>query len=384
MRKVTFILVALLICTVFLTSCKRKDETGKPTETTSLKIGHVGHDHHIALFVALDNASEFARQSGISVKVIEDRKFYELLDRGKKVADIEILKVGGASKMPTALAQNVIEVGFGGVAPVLASADSGAPVKLIAPLHYKGDMFVVKPDFPAKTWKEFVAMAKTTDKPLRIGYKNPVAVAKLVFEEALKHEGITFGGNPAQTDLQVHMINVKGGSKLNVSLGSSLIDGYAGNNPFPAIAVETGIGRIVCDLEELPPGTFRDHPCCCIAANDKAIETKSEAIVNLLVLFQQANETINSDLDKAVAAAMRWIGTSESVERMSIPTSGYSMEPSEQWHKTMGKWIEAMNGLGIFKDKLKDLGPADVPRVAYDLSLLEKARNKLAQKRAGK
>jgi len=245
-------------------------------------------------------------------------------------------------------------------------------------------MFVVRPDFAAKTWKQFVAIAKATDKPLRIGYKNPVAVAKLVFEEALKHEGITFGGDPAQSELQVQMVNVKGGSKLNVSLGSNLIDGYAGNNPFPAIAVEKDIGRIVCDLEELPPGTFRDHPCCCIAANAKAIEGKSEAIVDLLVLFMQANETINSDLDKAVAAAVRWIGTSESVERISIPTSGYSMEPSEQWHQTMGKWIDAMNGLGIFKDKLKGLEPSEAPRIAYDLSLLEKARNKLAQRRAGK
>jgi NitT/TauT family transport system substrate-binding protein len=384
MRKLTFILVVLLIFIFFLISCKQKDETEKPTETKSLKVGHVGHDHHIALFVALDNASEYTRQSGISVKVIEDRKFYELLDQGKKVADLEIMKVGGASKMPTALAQDVIEVGFGGVAPVLASADSGAPVKLIAPLHYKGDMFVVKPDFPAKTWKEFVAIAKATSKPIRIGYKNPVAVAKLVFEEALKHEGITFGGDLAQTDLKVQMVNVKGGSKLNVSLGSNLIDGYAGNNPFPAIAVEKGIGRIVCDLEDLPPGTFRNHPCCCIAANVKAIEEKSEAIVDLMVLLLHGSETINSDLDKAVAAAVRWIGTSESVERMSIPTSGYSMEPSEQWHQTMGKWIEAMNGLGIFKGKLKGLEPDDVPHMAYDLSLLKKARDKLAQRRAGK
>ena len=384
MSKIKSILIAVLLCTVSLTGCKQKEETEPSAAPASLKVGHVGHDHHTALFVALDNAAEFAKQSGIDVKVVEDRKFYELLDRGKKVADLEILKVGGASKMPTALAQDVIEVGFGGVAPVLASADSGAPVKLIAPLHYKGDMFVVKPDFPAKTWEEFAAIAKATDKPIRIGYKNPVAVAKLVFEEALKHEGITFGGDPAQTDLQVHMINVKGGSKLNVSLGSDLIDGYAGNNPFPAIAVEKGIGRIVCDLEDLPPGTFRDHPCCCIAANAKALEGKSEAIVDLLVLFMQGTETINSDTDKAVTAAVRWIGTSESVERMSIPTSGYSMEPSERWHQTMGKWIEAMNGLGIFKDKLKDLKPSDVPDVAYDLSLLEKARSKLAERRAGK
>ncbi|MBN2593601.1 MAG: ABC transporter substrate-binding protein [Sedimentisphaerales bacterium] len=383
MKKVTFIFGALLIFTVFLTSCKQKDKTGKSTGTTTLKIGHVGHDHHTALFIALDNASEYASQSGISLKIIEDRKFYELLDQGKKVADLEIMKVGGASKMPTALAQDVIEVGFGGVAPVLASADSGAPVKLIAPLHYKGDMFVVKHDFPAKTWKEFVAIAKATDKPIRIGYKNPVAVAKLVFEEALKHEGIKFGGDPAQTDLKVQMVNVKGGNKLNISLGSGLIDGYAGNNPFPAIAVEKGIGRIVCDLEDLPPGTFQDHPCCCIAANTRAIEEKSNALVALLILLIQGTETVNSDMDKAVAAAVRWIGTSESVERISIPTSGYSMEPSEQWHKTMSKWIEAMDGLGIFKDKLKGLKPNDIQQAAYDLSLLEKARNKLAQRRTG-
>jgi NitT/TauT family transport system substrate-binding protein len=384
MKKITWVSTVILMCAFSLTGCKQKEEVKTPTAPVSLKVGHVGHDHHTALFIALDNASEFAKQSGIDVKVVEDRKFYELLDQGKKVADLEILKVGGASKMPTALAQDVIEVGLGGVAPVLASADSGAPVKLIAPLHYKGDMFVVKSDFPAKTWKEFVALAKATDKPIHIGYKNPVAVAKLVFEEALKHEDITFGGDPAQTNLQVQMINVKGGDKLNVSLGSGLIEGYAGNNPFPAIAVENNIGRIVCDLEDLPPGTFRDHPCCCIAANTKTIEEKSEALVDLLVLLMQGTETINSDPDKAVAAAVRWIGTSESVERMSIPTSGYSMEPSERWHQTMGKWIEAMNGLGIFKDNLKGLEVKDVPRVAYDLTLLEKARNKLAQRRAGK
>jgi len=384
MRKMIFIFIALPICTAFLTSCKQKNEAETPVAPISLKIGHVGHDHHTALFVAMDNASEYARQSGIYVKVIEDRKFYELLDRGRKIADLEIMKVGGASKMPTALAQDVIEIGFGGVAPVLASTDSGAPVRLIAPLHNKGDMFVVRPDFGAKTWNEFVAMAKAAEKPLRVGYKNPQAVAKLVFEEALKHEGITFGGDPAQTGLQVQMVNVKGGSRLNVSLGSGLIDGYAGNNPFPAIAVEKGIGRIVCDLEDLPPGAFRDHPCCCVAANAKAIEGKPEAIVDLLVLLMQGTETINADLDKAVAAAVRWIGTSESVERMSIPTSSYSMEPSEQWHRTMGKWIEAMDGLGVFRDKLRGLELSNVAPVAYDLSLLEEARNKLARRRAGK
>jgi len=384
MKKLICLFACLFIIAAFLSGCKQKDDTRALPEPVTIKLGHVGHDHHTALFVALDNASEYAEESKVGVKVIEDRKFYELYDESRKVADVEIVKVGGGSKMPTALAQNVIEIGFGGVAPVLASVDSGAPVKLISPLHYKGDMFVVRPDFEAKSWEEFVAIAKAVEKPLRIGYKNPVAVAKLIFEEALKHEDITFGGDLSQADLQVQMVNVNGGSKLNVSLGSGLIDGYAGNNPFPAIAVEKGIGRIICDLEELPPGTFRNHPCCCIAANTNILQEKSKAIVNLLVLFLQANETINSDLEKTIASTIRWIGTSESVERMSIPTSGYSMEPSAQWHQTMGKWIEAMNGLDIFRGKLEGLESEKVPQVAYDLSLLEKARKKLAQRKAEK
>jgi len=382
MKKMMLILAALSICAVFLTGCKRTNQPETPGAPVSLKVGHVGHDHHTALFVALDNASEYAEQAGIDVKVVEDRKLYELFDRGRKVADIEVVKVGGGSKMPTALAQDIIEVGFGGVAAVLASVDSGAPVKLIAPLHYKGDMFVVRPDFEAKSWDEFVAIAKAAKKPLRIGYKNPVAVAKLVFEEALKHEGIAFGGDPSQTGIQVQMVNVNGGGKLNVSLGSGLVDGYAGNNPFPAIAVDEQIGRIICDLEELPPGTFRNHPCCCIAVGTDALQNKSEAIVDLLVLFLQANETINSDLEKAIRSAVRWIGTSEAVERMSIPTSGYSLEPSTQWHQTMGKWIEAMNGLSVFRGKLEGLAPKEVSRLAYDLNLLEKARQKLEQRRS--
>lgn len=383
MKKTIILFPVLLLAILFLPCCKQKEaESPEAPAPVTISVGHVGHDHHTALFVALDNAGQFADQSGISTKTIEEFKLYELYDRGQKVADVQIVKVGGGSKMPAALAQNVIEVGFGGVAPVLASVDSGTPIKLISPLHYKGDMFVVKPGFPAKTWDEFIEMVKATKKPIRIGYKNPVAVAKLVFEEALKHEGITFGGDLTQQDLQVQMVNVKGGGKLNVALTGDLVDGYVGNNPFPAIAVEKGIGRIICDLEELPPGTFRNHPCCCIAVNTKTMQEKSEAIVDLLVLFMQATETINNDLDKAVASAVKWIGTSEEVEKMSIPTSGYSMDSSELWYQTMAQWVKAMDSMKIFRDKLQGLDPEQVAAVAYDFSLLEQAKEKLEKRRA--
>jgi len=382
MKKNIFLFLTMFLMLLCLCGCKQKEaESENQTAPVTIIVGHVGHDHHTALYVAIDNAEQFAKESGINVKVIEEFKFYELYDKERKVADIHIVKVGGGSKMPTALAQNVIDVGFGGVASVLSSVDSGTPVRLISPLHYKGDMFVVKPDYPAKTWEDFVEIAKKTEKPIRIGYKDPVAVAKIIFEEALKHEGITFGGDLSEQNLQVQMINVQGGGKLNVALSGDLVDGYVGNNPFPSIAIEKGIGRIICDLEDLPPGTFRNHPCCCIASNTQIMQDKSEAIIDLFVLFLQATETINNDLDKAVASAVHWIGTSEEVERMSIPTSGYSMESSEQWYQTMAQWVQAMHGLEIFRDKIKGLEPEQVAATAYDFSLLEQARKKLEQRR---
>lgn len=348
------------------------------TEPVTLTVGHVGHDHHLALFVACDNA-ETLIGGGVTLKKVEDKQFYELYANNRKIADVEIVKVGGGSKMPAALAQGVIDIGLGGVAAVVASTDSGAPVKLISPLHSKGDMFVVKPDSAVNTWEDFVKTAKAADKPLRIGYKSPVAVAKLVFEDALRHEGISFSQDLSNGDVKVHLINTKGGGKLNTALSGDLIEGYVGNNPFPSIAVEKKMGKIVCDLEDLPPGNFLNHPCCCIAANTTVLDEKGAAVEAMLTLCLQATDLINADMDKAVAAATRWIGTSETVEKMSIPTSGYSMAQDAVWQATMDKWIVAMNELGTFTGKLKGLSPEKACELAYDMTYLDRAKKKLGK-----
>lgn len=379
------ILIFLMILGLGLAGCsKDSPEQASPAaqpEPVTLKVGHVGHDHQLALYVVCDHAAQFSK-TGIELKTIEDQKFYELYDGGRKIADVEIVLVGGGSKMPAALAQGIIDIGFGGVAAVMSSADSGAPVKLISPLHSKGDMFVVKPDSAVNTWNDFVTLAKQTQTPLRIGYKDPVAVAKLLFEDALRHEGISFTQDPAQTEAKVLMVNVKGGGKLNSSLAGDLIDGYVGNNPFPAIAVEKNMAKIVCDLEDLPPGHFRNHPCCCIAANETALTEKAAAIEAMLILCQQATTMINQDLDAAVTAAVRWIGTSEAVERMSIPTSGYSMAPDTVWQATMDKWIEAMNALDNFQGQFKGLAPSEACGKVYDMKLLEQANRRLEKSKS--
>jgi NitT/TauT family transport system substrate-binding protein len=247
---------------------------------------------------------------------------------------------------------------------------------LIAPLHSKGDMLVVRPELPVESWQEFVALIAGSETPLRVGYKSPMAVAKLVLEDALRHEGIPFGGDLSRADLRVHLINVKEDGALNTSLSQGLIDAYVGNNPFPAIAQEMGIGKIVCELDQLPPGRFRDHPCCCVAANVRSLSGKEEAVAGLLFLLLRANETIHGDPDAAVRIACRWLGTSEAVQRASIPTSGYSLEPDAQWHRGMEAWFRAMNELNVFQGQLKDLAPVDAAAVAYEFSFLQQAQQR--------
>lgn len=347
-----------------------KNISSKPIDIT---IGHVGHDHHLPLFVALDMSTDSDNTfTPKGVKVINnvDKKRYTIMKNDNKLAEFIIVKVGGGSKMPTALAQGVIDIGFGGVAPVLAAIDKGSPIKLISPLHSKGDMFVLKTSFPANSWKEFIIYTKKSDKPIRIGYKNPIAVAKIIFENALKHEGVSYSSNISD-NVKIHLLNVKGGGRLNASLSNGIIDGYVGNNPFPAIGEDKKLLKIVSNLEELPPGDFKNHPCCCIAAMSESGEKKSEAITILLNLTKKAVEFINNNPRKVAKIASSWIGTSEDVEIKSIATSGYSMQNSTEWHKTMSKWNDAMNSLGFFTKELKNLSEKNMAKKAYDFSYLE-------------
>jgi len=354
-------------------------EAQPAVEPVVLKVGHVGHDHHSALFVAIDNCEAIAAKTGVKLVCVEDRKLYELFDGDAKVADMEIVKVGGGSKMPTALAQGVIEIGLGGVAPVLAAVDKGAPLRLVAPLHSKGDMLVVKPDCPANTWAEFTDLIKKAEEPVRVGYKSPVACAKMIFEEALAQAGISFSSDVSATDAKVHMINVKGGGKLNVSLSEGLVDAYVGNNPFPAIGKSKGLLKVICDLEELPPGTFRNHPRCCVAAGTAAMKEKAVAIEALMVMLLEGTRMINTDLDTSIKAVSRWIGTTAEVEKDSMPTSGYGMTPDDAWHGYMATWIKAMDGLGAFTGSLKGVSEPQAAELGYDLSILNKAIKRLEQ-----
>lgn len=367
------------IISLVLTFCVLS--VGAADKVPVIKVGYAGHDHQTALYVACMEAERTKKDCGVYLKEVEAKKHYDLMKKDKKIASIEIFKSGGGSKIPTNMAQGHFEIGFGGVAAFAFFKDKGTPMKIISPLHTKGDMLVVKPDNKANSWESFVKYVKETKKPVKVGFKKPIAVAKLIFETALKSAGLSFTGDASKKDVEVLMINMKGQQNLVPGLKNGIIDAYVANNPSCAIAESKGIGKIVADLNDLPPGIWKDHPCCAIAANDKAVKENGEIIKELLKLVILATNYMNDYQDEvAVKVASKWLGTSIAVEKASIPTSGFTTQPSKDWKDKMYLWVNTMNDLGKLKGGLKGKKDSSIDPILFDFSLLEQAAKELKAK----
>jgi len=150
-------LIGICFILILLVACAER-------EIQVLKVGYVHHDHQSALYVAAMEHEKTKADANVWLQEVEAKKHYELMKNGKKIADIELYQSGGGSKVPTLMSQGHFEVGFGGVAAFAFFADKGSPIKIIAPLHIKGDMLVLQPDNPVSTWKEFVEWVKKEKK----------------------------------------------------------------------------------------------------------------------------------------------------------------------------------------------------------------------------
>jgi len=189
----------------------------------------------------------------------------------------------------------------------------------------------------------------------------------------LQAEEITYTSDKADTKAKVFLINMKGEENLNSGLQTDQIDGYISNNPWCAIAESKSIGKCVAELNDLPPGVFSDHPCCCIAANESSIKNQANDIKKFLELMAVATHYINNNREKATEYVAKWIGTTPQVEQVSMATSLYSMEPTQVFYDGMWRWTEEMNQMEKLADKLKSKPRPETEALLYDFSLLNTA-----------
>ncbi|MBT3199450.1 MAG: ABC transporter substrate-binding protein [Phycisphaerales bacterium] len=371
------ILAACLAISLVVCGCQSgpsDDQANCPT----LTVGHVGHDHQIALYIAALEGEKLAEKYGVSLKEVKAREVYDLIENGKTVARLKLVKVGGGSKMPAAMGRGELDIGLGGVAAVAKFADGGQPFKIIAPLQTDGDMLVMKTDSPITDWASFVTAVKTEGaKPLKIGYKAPVAVAKLIFERAMKFEGISYGYEGSAGE-QVTLVNMRGGKNAIPLLSQGSIDGFVMNQPAVAICVHKKLGKVVAQLRDLPPaGKWTDHPCCCVCATQKTLDEHPDATKAFLKLIHAGTQLIAADSKLAVDRASEWTKVAREIEADSIPSIRYVSTPNEEWITGMEIWAKMMQDIKAFTGKYAEMTPKDIIAELCDMSLCEAAAKEL-------
>lgn len=370
------------MCLCVIVFCCLRAAISNENNLPVINIGHVGHDHHLALFLAADLSEKFSKNipGNYYLKKLIDKKTYRLLRDDKEVAHLNIVKVGGGSKMPQTLASGSIDISFGGVAPVIFAIDRGAKLKIIAPANADGDMLMMKPEFEASNWHEFVKKVKDSSSPLRIGYKAPKAVAFIIFCAALREEGIPFTtvglGEQAKLakDLKIVLVNLGKGANMIPSLASGAVDGFVMNQPVVAIAQSKGVGKVVCELNTLPPdGKWLSHPCCCVAATELVLKKHPEEVKALLEVFTEAIKHVNDS--ETISIASRWTGATPEIERKSLPTNHFVFYPNQPWRIGMQVWFEMMRTMGVFRGKLANIPLDKVQAMVADYSFLPMKKN---------
>jgi NitT/TauT family transport system substrate-binding protein len=370
--------LAVLLAFAFLLGCGGSDEEetaapgGGPEKGPAprINVGHVGHDHQIALFVAALAPERFREDCGVWLRERKPREVYDLVRGEEVLAELHLSKVGGGSRMPAAMERGDIQVGLGGIPAVIFFVDKGLPFRIISGLNVDGDMLLVRPDVPVEDWAGFVEYVKGSEQPVKIGYKAPVAVAKLVLMGALDAEGVPYGerGEPGGVEL----VNLRGGGKIVPSLEKGMVDGAVINEPFGSMAVHKKVGKIVSLLEDLPPeGRWKSHPCCCICATDDTIANHREALKALLTLTHAATKLILEDRAEAAKLASEWTKVDLEIEQMSVPNIAYVSKPDEAYKTGLRIWFGIMKDVGQFEGRLKEMAFDEAFALTHDLSMIE-------------
>lgn len=346
-------------------------------ELPVLKVGHVGHDHQIALYVAADAGQSIEKDYGVYLKEVKPQEVYDLYEGGKPIARVLLIRVGGGGKMPAAMEQGSIEVGLGGLAPIVKFIDKGAQFKVIAPLNDDGDSLILGKSMKAKDWAGFVSEIKVSPKPVRIGYKDPLAVAYMILTRGLKEEGISYGTDPAGPDgrpVKVILVNLQELDQMLPSLESGIVDGLVANEPTPSMLVHKGVGRRVADLSSLPPkGKWEDHPCCVVAVTDEALKQKRGIIKALLKVIVAGGDIISRNQAKAIESELNWVHSTKEVATDSLSNVIFISRPAERWLSGVDTWLELMASSNQFSKNLKGKTPKEARSIIMDLGPLNEA-----------
>ncbi len=270
-RKITALTLSLALA-LSATACGSKDESN---DENVVKIAYLPITHSLA---ALEEADELGTGDGIKVELVKYGSWPELLDA------LNTGRVDGASVL--------IEL-------AMKSKQEGIGLKAVALGHRDGNVVIVSNDINTAADLK----GKTFAIPHRQSSHN------ILLNETLATAGLT-----------VDDVNVTelAPTEMPSALASGQIDGYCVAEPFGAMGVSLGAGKVLYSSEELWP----DSLCCGLVLTDKFIEERPEQAKEFVQSYKAAGN--NLDKEKAKEVAKKYLSQTDDVLDISLQWISYN------------------------------------------------------------
>lgn len=321
-------------------------------ELPTINVGYIFTTNHTPLQVAMAKGDDF-KQNGLSLHPVIPKEKYQLMEGDKPIANLNVIVNKSGSETSTLFAQNRLDVAAASITAVMAGIDKGTSMKIVSPLVLVSGGLVVDKDSPINDWAAFVAAAKQSKQPLKVGYHSPTSAPKIILEGALHSEGLKVSQDPNDNSAQVLLVDLKETSNMLPALVSKQVDAVVGPEPFPQTAVFKKTGKVLSELRDMPPaGQWKGFPCCVIVASDDMIAKHPELLRKFLQLMAGSIAWSNEHREEAGAVAADWIGMPPEVGKASRLQFIGSF--TDSWKQGAAGYIDVLNQAGYFKGQLKD------------------------------
>ena len=212
----------------------------------------------------------------------------------------------------------------------------------------------------------------------RIGIPGPHTVAAIIFRSALDIEGISYTEDRAGKKADVLFVNMKGHGNLVAALNNNITQGIIGAQPYPAVTIDQGIGKLILNLQDVPPaGRWQGHACCSMEANGRFLKQRTQVAEKLAELLAAGVHLTRADKELTATSCSAWLGVDRSVESVAMASLEYTTEPSAEWKKSVYTYAATMDRMGMFSGKLAKKRGKEIDPAAFDFSVMEKAKANL-------
>lgn len=284
--------LALVISAASCGNAKKSDEK-------VIKIAYLPITHSLAV---LEEADELKAQEGVKVELVKYGSWPELLDA------LNTGKVDGASVL--------IEL-------VMKSKQEGIGIKAVALGHRDGNVIVVSNDIETA--------ADLKGKTFAIPHRQ-------------SSHNILMNDTLATAGLNVNDVNVTelAPTEMPSALASGQIDGYCVAEPFGAMGVSLGAGKVLYSSEEL----WEDSICCGLVLTDKFIDERPEEAKSFVESYKTAGNSLTKENAKELAK--KYLNQTDEVLDVSLQWISYNdLDITEEIYNAL---VEKVKGYGLSDD----------------------------------